>query len=338
MNNKVENRYSIHDFDKVWRIIPMNRHKKELIKNIIFTMFPFYFKNWSVYQNWKFSRPFCKNWYSFIQKEKIINSNHNIHFINNTTELKNKKVAFIIHIFYIEILKEILEMIKDLVDIDIKLFVTCPHKLRPEIELELQNFQFNYNILEVENRGRDVLPFIKIFPIVLSEDFEFVMKLHTKKSNHLKRNNNWRNDLYDKLLKPDNIKNFIEICNIYPDIGMIGPSGHILPMSLYYGGNSETVLNILKRIEIENQKLQGAVFIAGTMFFARTKALQYLLNIGISEEEFEIETGQVDGTLAHAMERVICIGVNLSSLRIIDSDSKPDYLKCEVTTNYTFTL
>ena len=36
MNNKVENRYSIHDFDKVWRIIPMNRHNKELIKNIWF--------------------------------------------------------------------------------------------------------------------------------------------------------------------------------------------------------------------------------------------------------------------------------------------------------------
>ncbi|MEI6697057.1 MAG: rhamnan synthesis F family protein [Bacteroidota bacterium] len=338
MNNNDDISYSIHDFDKVWRIIPFNRHQKEILKNILFSFFSFLLNKWDIYHNWKHAKPFKNKWYSFVNSNLNNKPIDNIRGINSSIKKNDKKIAFVIHVFYVEIFKEILKMIKNSEGIEIKLFITCPYNLKFEIEKEIQHTQFPYLIIEVENRGRDVLPFIRILPIIFSEDFNFVMKLHTKKSGHLKRNHNWRNDLYEKLLNPDNIQNFLEICNSNPEIGMIGPAGHILPMSLYYGGNSEKVMNILRRMEISDQKLSGSIFIAGTMFFASKKALLPILNIGLKEEEFEVESMQVDGTLAHALERVLGIIVNQYSLRIIDSDSKPYKINCKITRNYKFTL
>ena len=42
------------------------------------------------------------------------------------------------------------------------------------------------------------------------------------------------------------------------------------------------------------------------MFWARVKAIEPLLKLGMKTSDFEEETGQIDGTLAHSIERSLC--------------------------------
>ena len=52
------------------------------------------------------------------------------------------------------------------------------------------------------------------------------------------------------------------------------------------------------------------------MFFARLDALKPLMNLSIQDEDFEVEAGQIDGTLAHAIERMMAASAYAASLSL----------------------
>lgn len=329
-----------------WWHLPFSRRSKERIKTFFFSLFPFLFKNSKTYQNWKYTKSLSKPDYNFnpsefpkyLPKKKVDISGYNKQEVSAVGKKSGlKSLAVIIHVFYEELFAEILEYLKKLPVDNCKLFISTYDEIMPSVERLAIDSSFDYHLDVFENRGRDILPFLHLAPLAIEEGFREVLKLHTKKSDHRLTGEMWRKELYGKLLAPNSVKNIISVLEQCPQVGLIGASGHIVPMSLYYGGNARLIGYFSYCFGIEPQELKSLFFTAGSMFYIRAGALQPLLDIGIKDEMFEEEKGQQDGTLAHAIERAFSLSSYAAGYIIADTGSTIENLKPKITGNHPYT-
>jgi lipopolysaccharide biosynthesis protein len=342
----IRNTEYIHiDFDKVWRYVPANRPRKEHLKWILFSIFPFLFRRFEVFQNWKSARIFedkaiglrsSEFWRRKLLQRYEIKFGNNHAYITENDKQENK-LAVVIHAFYPDVLEEIILKLQNCV-FDFKLFVTAPESVLADVKAVLDHNSYEYFLLKVENRGRDVLPFLLILKNVFYEGYTLVLKIHTKRSNHLNKKELWSNDLFNKMLGNENMKNILQTFYHHKELGMIGPSGHILPMSFYYGANATTVEMLGRKMGLQGRHFSNLHFVAGTMFYARKEALLPLLSLNLNETDFEEEAGQLDGTMAHAVERAFACSTIAAGMYLADSSSKPDSIACIINMNHSFTL
>jgi len=225
-------------------------------------------------------------------------------------------VAIVIHVFYEDVFVEILEQLKNSDALPMKLYVTTTPENEKGIQKLLVSQPCDFLLRVVENRGRDVLPFMKIMPDVIGAGHQFLVKIHTKKSLHRNNGKEWRRDMFSSLIGGSATVNAIRFLGDNPHIGILGPAGHLVSMGYFFGCNKARVTHFASRMGVEPGELSGLSFVAGSMFVARVDALVPLLNLAISASDFEPELGQVDGTLAHAIERLFSVSVysvNLST-------------------------
>jgi lipopolysaccharide biosynthesis protein len=246
-------------------------------------------------------------------------------------------MAVIVHAFYGEILKEMLEHLSENSKISCKLFVTSPQEKEDEINEVLKNSNINFEFFATENRGRDVLPFLKISRIAIDRGFRLILKLHTKKSDHRMTASIWRKEIFEALLPQKSRDRIIDIFNNNQNIGILGPAGHIVPMSLYYGINAKGVGYLCRQLGVDTRELQSMNFVAGSMFYIRMEALLPLLNLNMPDTIFETEAGQLDGTMAHAYERAFAISSFSAGLNLVDSKFDSRKPNPTITTNHRFT-
>lgn len=228
------------------------------------------------------------------------------------------KVAIVIHAFHMDTFDEILDLVRAL-PVRHKLFVTTVPGREADARLRLDASGRDFAIQVTENRGRDVLPFLRIFPAVCAEGFDLVVKVHTKKSSHRADGDTWRRAMLEALLRPDVLERSIGAFASDPSLGIVGPDGHFLSIAKYIGGNRTTVLSIGSRLGLTEQQVLEAGFFAGTMFVARGDALQPIIDLNFQDGDFEAEDGQVDCTLAHALERSMMLGALARGQRIASS-------------------
>jgi len=164
------------------------------------------------------------------------------------------------------------------------------------------------------NRGRDVLPFLQAAAGLLLDGTQVILKLHTKKTEHRADGELWRRDLFNTLLAPGRAQRLLEAFTADATLGAIAPDGHAVRLDEFAGANGTAVSGLLSRMDISPGHAER--FIAGSMFWIRADGLRPLYEMDLGEWEFEAEAGQVDGTLAHAIERVVAAGVSSRGLRI----------------------
>jgi hypothetical protein len=155
------------------------------------------------------------------------------------------------------------------------------------------------------NRGRDVAPKLVGFGFAHA-GYDLVLHLHTKQSVHESGLAGWRPFLLETLLgSPETVTSILEAFRQVPKLGLLAPQ-HIemLRPWIRWGDNFAQAEELATRMGMSLSPDAPLDFASGSMFWARPAALAPLLDMGLSFEDFPEESRQIDGTLAHAIERL----------------------------------
>ncbi|MFT6436865.1 MAG: hypothetical protein ACJAVI_004937 [Candidatus Azotimanducaceae bacterium] len=214
-----------------------------------------------------------------------------------------------VHAYYSELVGDIRKYLINLpFEFDL-LVSTNEESKKTRIERELYGLDCvnAFSVVVVANRGRDIGP---MFFAVDACEAEFVLHIHTKKSPHNHQLRGWRRYLYEALLgEVGTLKGIIHAFDQNPNLGVLYPHPYypVLPY-MRLGDNRDQILIALDRYgfdQSEIEKLHFTDFPAGFMFWMRGEVASAILSANFTVDDFALEDAQDDGTLAHAIERLV---------------------------------
>ncbi|WP_171903234.1 rhamnan synthesis F family protein [Mesorhizobium sp. SEMIA 3007] len=245
-----------------------------------------------------------------------------------TVELK---IAVALHLHYPDLWPEF-EALLEATGRQFQLFLTLT---QPDAALA-QRVQARFPGAEItvyENRGRDVGPFIQLLREGKFDPFDLICKLHGKKSGQsgprMVLGEIWRQvSAFDLIGSRGVVDRIIANFERSPDTQMIGSRRFRLPNEwkgekAAWGENRAMALNLLEAMGMPSSSRLD--FFAGTMFWVRRSALEPLRWLDLPLAAFPEEAGQQDGTLQHALERVlgmICAKIGVASDGDMTTDSR----------------
>jgi hypothetical protein len=228
------------------------------------------------------------------------------------------------HIFYSEMTEELIGFTNNINRQHCVIYISTdtPSKAR-EIELLFQrNSRHPFEIRIFENRGRDLAPMIVGYADRLRE-VTYGLHIHTKKSPHYADGFDiWRHYLLTETLGSEELVENILGLLANEGIGAVVPD-HFQPIrdKIQWFGNFAMTAAMLSLVSETLTRGHLLDFPSGSMFWFRTDALRKLLSLDLQFYHFDPEQGQVDGTLAHAVERCILYFVEAAGYRWLVSKS-----------------
>lgn len=239
-------------------------------------------------------------------------------------------IAVHVHLYYSDLLEEFcgyLDRIPETFD----LFISCRQDADiPSIKKRAEQISHIGKVIirRTPNRGRDIAPFYVLFGRELSQ-YEILLHIHTKKSLYTgEEKSDWRQWALNGVLKDEHsVKETLSLLrSSNANAGLVfGEMTPTLPLMalhwLYNGGRGKEILQQL-HIKFENHMLFYPV---GSFFWVKTKAIRPLFDMGMTYESFDEEKGQIDGTLAHALERIIACVVHARNYNMYIFDPETNH-------------
>jgi lipopolysaccharide biosynthesis protein len=223
----------------------------------------------------------------------------------------------VLHAWHEEIVEEIAESLRR-ANFHFRLVVTSADRRARGVESVLNRYGLHPDMRVFENRGRDILPFLRVAASIREQDTDLILKLHTKKSPHRSDGAAWRRQLVNSLLPTGQTQCVVDALKQNSEIGLLAPDGNLVSLSTFWGANKQNVLHLSQRMGLADVSLGDARFASGSMFWTRVKGLAPLVDTPIWPSDFEDESGQLDGTFAHAVERVFAASVRAAGLKSLE--------------------
>lgn len=173
-------------------------------------------------------------------------------------------------------------------------------------------------VLLVENRGRDVAPWL-VDLAKYQNRYDLFCHLHGKESAQYETARSglgadWRDYLFINLLAQEAVEDIMYLFEIDPQLGIVFPEPFEFIANIYNGaklnllgtmGEDKLFPGLLERMGMSGDIDMKTVFYSvGTMMWYRPKALKPLFDLNLKYEDFPEEPIGVGGTLAHAVERL----------------------------------
>lgn len=235
------------------------------------------------------------------------------------------KVLVILHLYYEEQLGWFLDKLAHIHGCDWDLLLTGPSFSETSVSA-IRAFKPDARFLACENVGYDVWPFLRAFQEISPDDYDWVLKLHTKGNtgSHKIRINGthltgfmWRDILVDALLADD--VRWGEVLNACSrlECGMV--CSRKLYAQLGFKEDHSLLDDELTRIGLRTDERR---FCIGTMFMLRCSLLKVLPLQSFRAEDFPRESASNSGgTLAHTYERVLSLLAPAQGYEVVTTGS-----------------
>jgi len=236
------------------------------------------------------------------------------------------RIAVIAHVFYPEFWHELAQCIRR-IGPAADLFVTYEDEMAvAAARLDFPHARF----VRCGNRGYDVWPFLKVLQTIRLDDYDCIVKLHTKRDvdgalpviNHAWLGGCcWRKNLLSFIATDRNWRRAQKLLST-PCVGMVAGRRVVfrrgdLPTAL--DGSFECAREELSKLTGLTVP-QTAEYVAGTMFAVRSEVLRPIAKLRLEERSFEPSAGHQMETYAHLWERMLGFLVCAQGMRIAAVD------------------
>ena len=227
------------------------------------------------------------------------------------------RAALHIHAFYPDLVSDILGALLHNISRPTLLISVTTETARSAVDdLLASTYDGPAEIRIVPNRGRDLGPLFTGFRDEIMQRFDIVGHIHTKKSPHIGTSGSrWFQFLLEHAIGGKAPMLDIALSAMCNDarIGMIFPDD---PQAIGWTNNRLEAEKIASHMPPLAWR-EAFVFPAGSVFWARTEAIKPFFALDWTWDDYPQEPLPVDGTMLHAVERLLPFVVEVGGYRLV---------------------
>jgi FMN phosphatase YigB (HAD superfamily) len=243
------------------------------------------------------------------------------------SELAELDVVVMVHAFYPDLLRPLLDAVRRLPPTSTVLVSVTNQADAVDAHLAIDDvlgIDRPRSIKIVPNRGRNFAPLLCSFGEEL-RDHDLLLHLHTKKSLYSGNEvSEWRSHLVNSLVpSAAGVDAILSLFAGDPSVGVVqAPPWQGFPLwGNHWLGNHGRGSELFELLGVHDRVAGGYLgYPVGGMFWAKVDALVPLLDLGLTVGDFDREHGQTDRTLAHAIERTIPAAAAVAGFDTVEFD------------------
>lgn len=233
--------------------------------------------------------------------------------------INRKKIIAIVHLYYKDMWPQIKDHLDSMSDYAYDLVVSMP-KENSSIKETILSFKSNTVFVESENVGYDIWPFIKVLKNINLDEYDYLVKLHTKRdmgkiiaiidNKYFFRGVKWREFLLSFIKDKNTFNTCIKAFENDDTLGMVNNKRLFDTTSIKTKDpHQKFCLNKAKELLKDKANLMinpcdYVKYVAGTMFMCRASLLKPLQKIDIGIDNFSTADRKNENDLAHVVERL----------------------------------